>query len=95
MTYENEWLLAREERYVEDRKENKRDSRKTLEQLGFNVLDEAHKLFYRVQPPHGWTKTQRGYWTDVWDVEGKERITQFTSRAPYLDESFLRILKLS
>lgn len=91
---EDEWLLARELRYVENRKEKKKDSRETLESLGFIVLGEADKLFYKTQPPTGWTQKRMGFSTYMFDYQGRERLTQWTCRAWNIDESFLRILKI-
>jgi len=79
------WLLAR--------KHNMRqgDTRADLEALGFTVLGEADDLFYKVQPPAGWTKETSGYWTTVKDASGKERISQFFKGAWYDRDAFLSI----
>lgn len=81
------WLLARKQNMQRD------DSKAALEALGFTILGIADDLFFKVQPPAGWTKETEGYWTTVKDAEGHERISQFFKGAWYDREAFLSIRK--
>lgn len=82
----DKWMLARR---VNTHNFAESDSRKGLEALGFQVLQEADDLFYQVVPPTGWTKETDGYWTTVKDETGKDRISQFYKGAFYDRSAFL------
>ena len=79
------WLLARKHNM------RKGDTCDDLEAMGFTILGEADDLFYKVQPPEGWTKETSGYWTIVKDASGNERISQFFKGAWYDRDAFLNI----
>ena len=68
---------------------SKGDSREGLEALGFFIWDE-NELFYRVSPPEGFTTSTEGYWTYVFDANGKEVIMQFYKSASYDTDAFMR-----
>lgn len=82
------WLLAKK---INDYSQPGSTSREALEALGFTILGNADDLFYKVQPPDGWTKTTSGFWTTVLDEQGKERILQFFKGAWYDRDAFLNI----
>jgi len=77
------WLLAREHNGVGD-------SRQDLQDLGFAILGEED-LFYKINPPAGWTKETSGFWTSVKDASGTERISHFFKGAWYDTRAFLNI----
>jgi len=64
------------------------DSREGLEALGFSILKEG-KLFYSVTPPEGFTKSTRGYWTEVFDATGKKVLMQFYKSAAWDTDAFV------
>ena len=66
----------------------KEDSRKGLEALGFSILKEG-KLFYRVTPPEGFTKSTQGYWTSVFNATGKKILMQFYKSAAWDTDAFV------
>lgn len=70
-----DWLLAK-------KNEINRDSRKTLEELGFQILEED-KLFYKVKPPEGYTRSTEGYWTKISDERGRLVFEQFFKAAEW------------
>lgn len=65
------------------------DSRKTLETLGFEIL-EREGVFYLCHPPQDWTKQTEGYWTEIYDADGKQRLTQFYKGAIYDERAFVK-----
>lgn len=65
------------------------DSRQTLESLGFEIL-EREGVFYLCHPPQGWTKQTEGYWTEIYDAGGKQRLIQFYKGAIYDERAFVR-----
>ena len=87
-----EWLLAKKINPVRGKRPHK-DSRSELKTLGFKILGEYDELFFRVQPPEGWTKTTHGYWTKIMDARGNEIISQFHKGAFYDHDAFLSIVK--
>jgi len=84
------WLLAKR---LELGDFEDHDSRQTLEQYGFRIVDDKDELFYGVTEPNGWKKQTSGYWTTIKDDKGIERLKQFFKGASYDTEAFLRDLE--
>ncbi|MBI2575196.1 hypothetical protein HYV82_04905 [Candidatus Woesearchaeota archaeon] len=53
------------------------DSKPTLEELGFQILNPSGDHLYEVRPPQGWTTETQGFWTYMKDQSGVRRIQQF------------------
>ena len=85
-----EWLIAKKINSVRG-KRDWGDSSSELKTLGFKILGEYENLFFRVQPPEGWTKTTQGYWTKIMDAMGNTIISQFHKGAFYDRDAFLDI----
>ena len=81
------WQLAKQAGWL-SRNET---SRRALEEMGFTILDDKDDLFFKVQPPAGWTKATEGYWTYICDADRKERLTQFYKGAWYDSDAFLNL----
>lgn len=77
-----EWLLAKNLDTVNLHPTQEKDSKKELEKLGFEILDENDELFYVVKPPKGWSKLTVGYRTTVRDSKGRIQIDQFFIGGP-------------
>ncbi len=84
------WLLAKKMNWTSD---DKRPVKDVLGELGFTAIEEHDDLFFKVQPPKGWTKETQGYWTYVKDQDGNSRISQFFKGAFYDRDAFLNISK--
>lgn len=75
------WLLARWSTDIS--MPDCEDTKTALESLGFTIVRQRDFLFYEVVPPHGWTKTTEGYWTEIYDEQGNNRGLQFHKGATY------------
>lgn len=91
--HSGQWLPAKTGSWPERQTEcgGGSDSRLILEEAGFQVVAEHDDLFYKVQPPQGWTKQTQGYWTYVYDPAGVERFSQFFKGAWYDRDAFLNV----
>lgn len=64
------WLLSR-------RDEQGNDTQVTLETMGFIILGIHDDLFYDVQPPVGWSRSEHGFREDIHDNSGTKRIENY------------------
>lgn len=77
------WRLSKQIQFKRE------DSSESLKRLGFAILGES-ELFFEVTPPEGFTKKTEGYWTEVFDENGKLIISQFYKAASWDTEAFLK-----
>jgi hypothetical protein len=92
------WLLAKNIGL-----DDPRDSRAALHNLGFVVLGDAHlifpkcgrkiDLFYEVRQPKGWTRSTKGFQTDIRDESGKVRLEQYFKGSFYDAQASLTVLR--
>lgn len=75
------------------------DSRPYLEEMGFAIHGISYdRLYYMVEPPRRWKKMiSYDYFMDVYDAEGRQRITGMifgSSPSNSRGSAFLNVIKL-
>lgn len=70
-------------------KNNQEYTKQQYEKMGIKVIEEYDDLMFSVELPEGWeTKSDGGYWVNVTDDKGRERISYFYKGCPWDRDAF-------